>query len=403
MGIPLADIQRAMTAAKQPRRMAADSDVMGKLDSLIKEIQTDDEASNRLENLVQEARVYLPGRRAELAQLSPSYSKLAEENPRQAAVLVEKGLSNLGRLQGNVPMPIISKSGVRTHTNYRTDEITGQELVVPYMDPSDRRVVLQTKYGREFADDGHNAEPSMMNAMKLMGYDTQWNDTGASGYHGLADLAATKGDTTKKVDVMVRKSSDKQIPVPAYTSLVPILDSGREERGRRGSGAADYVQSQIKERMSRDSVGPVSAVESLVADKVIGPANPDRRLGKLLRSDTNRVSSPEKVYDSLIMPGYSDRTMSIRGEGSPARTPTPPTSIHMMDLGVALNALDSGKTAGGVKYTTNYGNFGNDYERLQVKPYFDVKPEMGVTDVTKTHPLTQQLLDQQTMSTLRVS
>ena len=392
-----------MKAAKQPPRMAADSSVMDKLDSLIKEVQTEEDSSNRLENLVQEARVYLPGRRAELAHLSPSYSKLAEKDPRQTAVLVEKGLNNLGRLQGNVPMPIISKSGVRTHTNYRTDGVTGQELVIPYMDPSDRRVVLKTKYGKEFADDGHNAEPSMMNAMKLMGYDTQWNDTGASGYHGLADLAATKGDTTKKVDVMVRRSSDKQVPVPAYTSLVPILDNGREERGRRGSGAADYVQSQINERMERDSVGPVSAVESLVSDRVLGPANPDRRLGKLLRADSTRVSSPEKVYDSLIMPGYSDKTMSIRGESSPQRTPTAPTSIHMMDLGVALNALESGRAGGAVKYTTNYGNYGNDYERLQVKPYFDVKPEMGVTDVTKTHPLTQQLLDQQTMSTLRVS
>ena len=401
-GIPDADLERMSKAAqkyapKPKERMAADKELLNKIENLVNEIRTDDDASNRLENLIQEARVYLPGRRRELGQLIPSYNTYEENQLRQAAVVAEQELDKLGRLQGNVPMPIIDKSGLRTHTNYRTDGITGQELVVPYMDPSDRRVVLQTGYGRRFADPNpraHNSEPSMMNAMKLMGYDTQWNDTGAAGYYGLADLDAKKGDIHKKVDVMIRGANQGQVAVPAYTSLIPIMNNGRPEYSKRGSGAADYVQDQVSQRMKRDGVGPVQAVDSLVADGIVGPFESDRRVGKLLRADSNRVSSPEKVYDNLIVPGYSDSAMKAKGLDAPKRKPTAPQTIHMQDLGVALNALNSGKLSGAVKYNTNYGDDGRSYERLQIKPYFDLKPEMGFVDVTKTHPLTQQLLDE---------
>ena len=407
-GTPLYDkiLERFPEAAaamdpQSSKRMAGEKEILKKIDILLHDIRSTEDDSNRLENLVQEARVYLPKRRQQLAQLSPEYEAaiIANRSKVRAAMNAEQMLADLGQLQGGVPMPII-RGTERTHTNYADNPVTGQTQVVPYMDPSDRRVVLRTGYGPEhrYAGD-HQSEQSMMNALKLMGNDTQWNDTGVSGNYGLADLAATKEGSTKKVDVMVRKTSDKSVPVPAYTSLVPILKNGREERGRKGSGAADYVKKEVEDRMSRDSVGPISAVESLVADKIIGPYNADRRVGKLLRADANMVSSPERQYDSLIMPGYSDKTMSIRGNNSPQRTPTAPTSIHMMDLGVALDALDRGKISGAVKYNTNYGHDGSQYERLQIKPYFDVKPEMGVIDITRTHPLTQQLLDESVLRT----
>ena len=71
MGIPLADIKAAMAAGKAQDRMAGDEDIIAKISELVDDIQMDEDTSNRLENLVQEARVYLPQRRKELVQLAP--------------------------------------------------------------------------------------------------------------------------------------------------------------------------------------------------------------------------------------------------------------------------------------------------------------------------------------------
>ena len=366
------------------------------LDALLDEIRQeriDEDTSNRIENLVQEARVYLPKRRQELERLG---------------VDSEEALDALGRLpgygQGDVPMPII-RGGERTHTTYRTDGITEQELVAPFMDPSDRRVVLRTGYGREYADEGHNSEPSMMNAMKLMGNDTQWNDTGA--IKGLADLSATKDGINQKVDVMIRGTQQPTVNVPLYTSLVPVTQNGRPEYGRNmeRTGAAQYVEGLVKERMSRDSSDVFTAVESLVRDRAVGPFEADRRAGKLLRADDKYVSSPDKVYQKLIMPGYTKAQMGLSGASAPSANPTAPSSIHMLDLGQALKAVQSGVVSDKVaKYNSNYGDRQSNakYERLQIKPQFPMSPEVGITDVTKTHPHTQQLLDERVLRELMI-
>ena len=359
-------------------RMAGD-EVMDKLDLLLSEIRTSDDESNRLENLVQEARVYLPQRRQELDALaggSRTGSRLED------AIAAEAALANLGRLQGDVPMPII-RGGERTHTNYRKDGITGQELVVPYMDPSDPSTVLRTMYGsRGYNPDlVHQSENSMMNAMKLAGYDTV--DNSAAGY-GTADLAATKNGRTKNIDVMVRREFGDTEPVPIYTSLTPM---------RRGiSNPAQYTQDQILRRIEEDKVGPFTAVEGLVDEGVLGPQEPERRFGKVPRAQPGVMPAGQQ-YDELIMPGYTPEIMRRGRASSPQTVPTAPSSIQKMDLGMALDRLKSGAMDDApVKYVTNRGTRGSAYERLQVKPEFSMKPEAGVIDMTRAYPLTQQLL-----------
>ena len=173
MGIPLSDIKAAMAAGKAQDRMAGDEDIIAKISELVDDIQMDEDTSNRIENLVQDARVYLPQRRKELVQLAPGnvLPELYDSGQAiKAAIEGEAYLNKLGRLEGDVPMPIMRDKGdTRVHTRYRTDGITGQELVVPVMDPSDRRVVLTTRYGPSARSGGHEAEPAMMNALKLMG------------------------------------------------------------------------------------------------------------------------------------------------------------------------------------------------------------------------------------------
>ena len=367
-------------------RMAGD-EVMGNLDMLLSEIRASDDDSNRLENLVQEARIYLPQRRQELDALAGGNrggSRL------QDAIEGEAALANLGRLQGNVPMPII-RGGERTHTTYRTDGITGQKLVVPYMDPSSPDTVLKTMYGNRGVNPDlmHQSESSMMNAMKLAGYDTV--DNSKAGY-GAADLAATKNGRTKNIDVMVRRQFGDTEGIPIYTSLFPMLENGKPDQRGKGSGNAQYTKEQILNRIEDNKVGPFTAVESLVDEGVLGPSQPELRYGKILRAEPGVMPAGQQ-YDQLVMPGYTPEIMDRRWASSPQRVPTAPSSIQLMDLGMALDRLKSGAMDDApVKYVTNYGANKKGYERLQVKPEFSMKPEAGVIDMTAAYPLTQQLL-----------
>ncbi len=391
----LYELLTGRTVAQPEVRKATDG-----LDVLLDEIRqekVDEDTSNRIENLVQEARVYLPKRRQELSQLGPDgyYQQSFNNDPVMAAVEAENYLNSLGRLQGDVPMPVI-RGNERTHTTYRADGLTGQELVVPFLDPGDRRQVVKTVYGREGVVPGlqHQSEPAMQSAMKLAGHDTRMH--GDDGY-GYADLAATKDGRTRNIDVMVRKEFGDKEHVPIYTSLIPIRNNGQEAYDYRGSGAANYVKQEVENRMSRDKVGPYTAVEGLVKDNMVGPKAPEKRMGKVLRNQTGVMSSGEE-YDSLIMPGYTPEIMSRGRSISPQMVPTAPNTIQMMDLNMALDRLQSGAMDNAdIKYVTNYGANRQGYERLQIKPEFEMSREAGVIDMTEAYPSTQQLLAEDEM------
>ena len=64
----------------------------------------------------------------------------------------------------------------RQHTEYRVDPTTGQEIIVPALDQSG--VPIQTIYGVAGIDPaaGHQPEPAMLNAGKLMGNKAFYND-----------------------------------------------------------------------------------------------------------------------------------------------------------------------------------------------------------------------------------
>ena len=359
------------------------------------------------DELIQDAMDYLPKRRAELSAMSPAgiggifTESRKDMAPRRfkelldMSVMAEDRLSGLGSLPGDVPMPII-RSGpngeVRTHVEYEDNDITGQRQVVPFMDPNSPTQALQTVYGRAGVDPdaGHQAEPAMLNALKLKGKPANYNDPNGI---GLADLATEnrRGDT-ERIDVMVG-TQGKPLELPMYTNLWPKDENGRQiGRDSRDGSAANMALQLVEQKLKEVSGGYQSAVQELVSEGRLGPGDSKFRNGKLLKGDRDSTPQGEHFYDGLIVPRMSKKAMQIRGQGAPQKTPTAPDEIYEVDLQKALNSLNSGVAGSTVSPVVNYGYGGRGHERLQLKPQFDYSQDVGIKDMTIDNPLVQQLL-----------
>jgi len=369
-------------------RMAGDPLVQEALDYLANNGTSD----AYVDAAVQDAMEYLPSRRAELDLMGGGRTRAA----------TEEMLVNLPTLRGNVPAPIFTKlsNGTeRTHVEYEVNPVTGQTEVVPFMDPDGSGRAVKTTFGQAGIDRRfqHQAEPVMMNAMKLYGYDTV--DNGNS-RRGAADLKGSRDGVDTRIDVMVDNTDNPLVPLPLYTALVPmkkddtpLMDRTKDRR------KFEWVQNHINNRMAQGKgQGPVEAVEALVKEGVIG-FDDERRFGKLARGDRNVTPQGEDFYDGLIMPGYSGQVLN--GPNKPKDVPVAPNSIRLVDMEKALDRLNSGVVKK-IKMNANYGASGRDYERLQLKPEFSRRSENGIDDAVKGNPLLQQLLNVQTMKGLVV-
>lgn len=120
-------------------RKANDVDVTGLLESLKGEVA--------LEKALADAQVYISQRGYDLEKLG--MTKKGESLAKASKRLEDM---ELGTLQGNVPMPIMVKQQGkrrehRLHTDYEINPITGEQQVIPYMDPTNRKKTLRTYFG----------------------------------------------------------------------------------------------------------------------------------------------------------------------------------------------------------------------------------------------------------------
>ena len=362
-------------------RMAGDPLVQDALDYLANNGTSD----AYVDAAVQDAMEYLPSRRAELDLMGGGKTRTTTEE------MVE----SLARLRGNVPAPIfrkLSNGTERTHVEYAVNPVTGQTQVVPIMDPDGSGKVIKTTFGQAGIDRRfqHQAEPAMMNAIKLLGLPTVEN---GNSRRGAADLLVKTDDGDKRIDVMVDFTDQPKVNIPAYTSLVPMQKDNTPLMDRTKDGRkAGWVKNHINQRMQQ-GMSSVQAVESLVKEGVIG-FDDSRRFGKLMRGDERFTPKGEDFYDALIMPGYSDEV--LRGPVAPKDVPVPPNSIRQVNLAEAVERLNSGIITD-VKMNQNYSQNNKGYERLQVKPSFARRPENGITNMVQDNPILQQLLDVKTM------
>lgn len=358
-------------------RMAGDPIVQEALDYLA----NNGTSGAYVDAAVQDAMEYLPNRRAELKLMGGSRTMSD----------TEAMLDSLATLKGGVPAPIfntLSNGTERVHVDYDINPVTEQQQIVPVMNPDGSGQVIKTTFGQAGVDRRyeHQAEPVMANAMRLMGYDTINN---GNSRRGAADLKGTKNGVDKRVDVMVDFTDNDTVPMPLYTSLVPMDGGEPVLNGSRRGSRVDFVRNQIQEKM-RMGLNEYDSVESLVSDGVIG-WDDQKRFGKILRGDKASTPDPEDFYDGLIMPGYSDEVLNQPNQ--PKKVPVPPNSISSVNLVKAFDALKEGRTVGEAKMNMNKGMRGDEYERLQVKPKLARTASSGINDLTQVHPLLQQLLN----------
>lgn len=401
MPIDLSDINQAMASARsggmrrragaasasrpqtrQPVRKAADDETIDKIESLLSEIREEDD-SNRLENLVQEARVYLPQRRQELEGLG---------------VKSEDALDRVGRLQGNAPMPLM-RGDQRTHTQYRTDGITGQELVVPYMNPDRPEEVLRTTMGVRPQGVDQADEVISKRALQLMGYQVAMPQS-----NKLADFQVTDRNGNRMAIDGMQITQGQPIEMQTHAFVAPR---------RAGGGLMSVPETQaLLDRGYQQGQNVIDQIDHLADRGEVLYPDTAKAAGKVLRGDRTQYRVPEEMeYDALIMPEYRESIRNSPRHLQPRNVVTAPQGIVMADMPAAFDAVRAGQ-AGKPEVVPNYGgNTNRDRTRAQ-KDWHKVNVPMSrdtqvdnqrvFIDATKAEPLVQQLLDLQTMNSLRI-
>lgn len=366
------------TPASEPTRMAGD-----RVEQLLAEYERD-------LDLESDAIQYLSNKAADLKALGLL-------NSQQTLAQADAPVQSLQRMNGNVPMPLIKmlpNGEIRKHVEYSVNPVTGVEEVVPYLDPNDSRKALETIYGPAGIDPaaGHQAEPAMMNAMKLQGYDVEYHDPeyAPGRTKGLADLQGARGDELKNVDVMVQVSKDLKIPL--YTMLQvpgPKVFKGDINEREVFTQVKNLINNQLNIQGDKDYI---KAVETLIGQGKLTP-NHNSRAGKLLRADKGFMG--DEAYDELLVPSFNKTAMAEKSDSpdSPQNKPIAPESIQKVNLTKTLNQLKSGEGRN-ASIIPNYGarKARNKSERAQVKVSIPMTKAYGVEDATIDDPLLQQLL-----------
>lgn len=359
------------------------------------------------DELLQEAMDYLPARREELGQLFPAqaFQKLSRVDQ---ALKAEEVLSNLNRLRGDVPEPIIRGRGPvkgthRTFTQYAIDPTTGQEIVVPVLNPDNPKEALSIFYGVRPEDIGRNVDQADEivgeTALRLMGNKVE----GAGDNFNIADFKITDPQGNEyRVDSMQIGEG----PIELQTHSV---FGGKNEDGSPMN--VRYSQKMLENEMSRGK-DVLTAVDDLNDRRMLQLPHIATKAGKLLRGDRSvtRVR-PNEEYDALIMPEYKQSQRNAAYMDQPRNKVTPPQALHLADLPLAVEAVRAGK-GGAVEVVPNRGGGNNRRRGANFKPFHKVNIEMdrGVQqdgkdvfiDLVEQSPLLAQLLDTEVMKSYRV-
>ena len=348
----------------------------------------------RIESLLQEAKEFLPQRRQELNQMFPQ-SEFKSMSPLQQALQGEKNLDSLNRLQGNVPQPIMRKDGERGLTKYAIDETTGQELIVPVLDPNDTSKALSVQFGARPADIGRGEikqadEIVSEAALKMMGYKVDMPSSSK-----LADFQATDSDgNLMKIDGMQIETG---LPIDMQThSYVGMFHPTRRQT-LSVNELQDYL---LKETAAgRNLIDIID--EAADGRRTIGPPDArdlSKRAGKLMRGDrTSYRVDEDQEYDALIMPEYKHNVRFQRDwNKQPNKVITAPSGFWMADMPGAFDAVRAGQS-GPPQVVHNRMKPGKHKINVAMDRDTKVDGQRVFIDLLKNNPQLAQLLDEKTM------
>lgn len=317
---------------------------------------------------------------------------------------VEEQLLQLGQLRGNdttaVPAPLVDTlangNELRTHTRYGTNDVTGMQEVRPFID-TETGEALATELGliddlRPMTKGGNDPTASELvsvNALKLM----DEPDTGFStGHHKNAD-GVRNG---KNVDFMNSRTGGRF----ANTMLIPRFTNLSK---RKDVNLAFEIT-----KLRQQGLTIEESVKKLASMGVLNNIRADS-FGKIAKSDINNVGGdPAAVYDELLVSGYDGKMMGdalAKKRGRPSSNPHPlteefssdkvamaPETLSRVDLPGLRAAIDSGEIESGISTNKNRGVRGTGFTRDAVNETISKRNNPYITDVTTTHPFTQQIL-----------
>ena len=310
------------------------------------------------------------------------------------------------QLPGNVPAAG-KLQDARVHMQYEGNKynpITGKQEVIPVMDPEDPGRMLMTPTGQlNELPGGHEKSSELIaqRALQLMGVDSRINnaDYTSSGRRAFWRTDLINPDGTQ-VDAQVRWTDTNTygmdgatvLPMQAYTSVA----------AQRQPNAQREI---IIERMQRDKVDPITAVESLIDDGQIYPGSidyPETRKGKLMKGHPEHKPKERlDQFDEVLMLGLPQRNAQAMGQGDLMRNVYDvqlPDTIDLINVELANRFLTrrGEEMAGNVFVNRNRGNYGDGMERHQIQVAIPREATVGgqpvSIDLVKKYPILQQLL-----------
>ena len=353
-----------------------------------------DEADVAIDTTVHDMQEYLPHRRRQLAAMG---AKSVEEG-----IALEEAIGKLRALSGGVP-EALTQGRTRVHVEYDTNPITGETEVVPFVDPQRSDKALRTVTGAvDTLPRGHEFASEYLGEqiLKLMGKRTAINNQGISpdGREATWRADLLDQDTKDQIDVQMRWTDGTQrglerrfhLPQQVYTALAPTQSK-------------EMTEDIIRQRMIDKDTDVVSAVESLIEDKVLQPLDsefPQSRKGKMMKGNPEFTPNRADQFDKILMPGMSQVRAQRMGDGDydgrPYQIELPDTVdlINLEQVNKVMNKRGS-ELAPNVFANENLGLRRKGPLRHQVQIQLPRDMRGVAENVVRAHPLTQQLLQNQ--------
>ena len=343
----MADIERSRKATN--KRMAGDKgDVV---ERLLEEYE-------RELDLESDAIQYASNRRPDLDLLKADGQSYGD---------VEEQLLQLGQLRGNdttaVPAPLVEALA----TEFGMLDINPGQAGQGGKDDTASEIVGLSAL--KLMDE----DPAKMNRQRKLV--KRYGKERMADMHHYAD--AKKGDSNVEMMISQRGGrNDNTVAIPTYTNLVPL-------------GNTNIKQEVTK--LKNQGLSTEQAVESLIANGKIQDTR-ETRWGKLGRSDINNVAGDaDAVYNELLVSGFPSEQVRSDRDFKSHKLAAAPVSLHMVDLPGMRGAINRGEIDTQTIMTPNRGFDRKGHDRMKVQ---EIIPQNNqyVTDLTTSHPFTQQLL-----------
>ena len=303
--------------APKDKRKAADVDI----DKLIEDMKVLSQQEQLLDNIEDEARIYLNRQygiedQFIAAGLTPGQARMVE------------ALEELKRY--GVPSAFIHRpmQGVerRIHTRYGTNPLTGEQEIIPYLDPGTGKVLV-TNYGDSRAGNidmaGYHkgSEYVQDRAMRLMGKNPiRNNNRNVTDVDFKVDGIGIDGEIREDFE-----AKNKNVPVQLYT-----LTTTPETKGGDKRVVARAVEKVIRDELISRGGSAINATERAYQDGRLQDAIP----GKLAKTD----SIPQLLMTTLRS---SD---AIANKATKDKLAIAPREVRVVDMNAARDYVE-GMTA----------------------------------------------------------